>query len=121
MGTFITAPEKDSYAEVSSEFLFNWTFVVPGVSIDVIKWYQSDAAGNPIGQFIMRYFAQVDSLRIYETRFKSRVSHQSNAAMLLKNITFSDEGYYTCDITDFNGIPYKNTMYLHVTSMFVRF
>ena len=113
MEQFIKTPEKNSYADLGSDFLFNWTFAGPDSDIDIIKWYPSDAVGTAMGQLTMRFVAG-GTVRAYDPR----ASRISNAVMLLKNISFADEGYFACDITYINGRTLRNIIFLHVTSLF---
>ena len=111
---FTTKPDANSFAVIGGEFLFNWNYTTdPGVSAEVIQWYQSDALGNVQGVLVMRL---ITTLKILNANFIGRTIYVPNAGMLVKNITFSDEGYFTCYISYTNGHTHKDTMYLHVTS-----
>ena len=113
MEQFIKTPEKNSYADLSSEFLFNWTYAGPDSDIAFIRWYPSDAVGNAVGLVTMSAFGAGAV-----TEHDPRASRISNAVMLLKNISFADEGYFACDITYTKGGILRDIIFLHVTSLF---
>ena len=114
VANFIKTPGKNSYADLGSDFLFNWTHSIPDSDIIFIKWYPSDSSGGDLGQVTMTLGGGGGQLGV----FNPRASHVSNAVMLLKNISFTDEGYFACHITYSGGKTLDGITFLHVTSEF---
>ena len=112
---WVSVPLSPTYAERGSQVLLNWTFSYDASSPSWRKWYEATESGTQIGRTIMTKY-QSNAVLIDRPEYEGRLEFVYNGAILLKNVSLSDEGFIRFGVDFTDGEHLQHQIMLNVTS-----
>ena len=100
---------------MGTQVLLNWTFSYDASSPSWRKWYKATEIGTQIGGTILTKY-QSYAVQIGRPEYEGRMEFVDNGAILLKNVSISDEGYIRFGVDFTNGALLQHQIMLIVTS-----
>ena len=100
---------------MGTQVLLNWTFSYDASSPSWRKWYKATESGTQIGRTIVTK-CQSYPVEISRPEYEGRMEIVANGAILLKNVSISDEGYMRFGVDFTNGVLLQHQIMLNVTS-----
>ena len=112
---WVSVPLNPTYAERGSQILLKWIFSYDASSPSWRKWYKATESGTQIGKTIMTKY-QSNAVQINRPEYEGRMEFVGNGAILLKNVSISDEGYMRFGVDFSDGLNLQHQIMLNVTS-----
>ena len=112
---WVSVPLNPTYAERGSQVLLNWTFSYDASSPSWRKWYEATESGGQIGKTIMAKYPS-NAVKINRPEYEGRLEFVYNGAILLKNVSLSDEGFIRFGVEFTDGENLQHQIMLNVTS-----